>query len=85
VVFRALPDSRVERVIIETGVHHDGMVEVTKGLRAGELVVSRGQAWLTDGQGVVLRHADGTLATRAPTGPPLPDVAGSGDEPVNVP
>lgn len=84
VVFRALEDDRVQRVVIETGVHHDGMVEVTKGISAGDLIVSRGQAWLTDGQKVVLRQPDGTLATRAPSGGKLPAVAGSADEATNL-
>ncbi len=80
VVFRAVSDSRVERVVVQTGTHHDGMVEITKGLRSDDLVISRGQAWLSDGQKVVLRHPDGTLASQ-----PLPAVAGSAGEPTNVP
>jgi hypothetical protein len=44
------------------------------------LIVSRGQAWLTDGQKVVPRHPDGTLASQ-----PLPPVAGGTEENTNVP
>ena len=80
VVFRAVADSRVERVVIKTGIHHDGMVEITEGLTTEDLIISRGQAWLADGQKVVLRHPDGTLAVHA-----LPAVAGSADEPANLP
>jgi membrane fusion protein (multidrug efflux system) len=80
VVFRAVADSRVERVIVKTGVHHDGMVEITSGLLPGNLIIARGQAWLTDGQKVALRHPDGTLVTRS-----LPAVAGGGDEAANLP
>ena len=70
VVFRFGAGNRVERVVIETGTHREGFVEVVKGLAAGDLVVSRGQARLTDGQIVVPRHPDGTLLGRR-----LPDVA----------
>jgi len=71
-VFRAIPDDEVERVLIETGVHQDGYVEVTRGLAPGDLVVSRGQARLIDGQRVVARNPDGSLARI-----PVPDVAGA--------
>jgi membrane fusion protein (multidrug efflux system) len=72
VVFRAVAESRVERRVIEVGEHHDGMVEVVRGLAAGDLVVLRGQAALTDGQLVAPRNADGTSA-----GASIPDVAGA--------
>ncbi len=72
VVFRAGSDNRVERVVIETGIHDDGYVEVVRGLRAGDLVVSRGHAQLVDGERIVPRNADGTLVAR-----PIPDVAGA--------
>lgn len=74
VVFRMLADDRVERRVIETGVHRDGMLEVTRGLEPGDRIVSRGQAWLTDGQRVTPRNPDGTLAGRS-----LPPVAEEGD------
>jgi membrane fusion protein (multidrug efflux system) len=72
VVFRAGADDHVERVVIETGVHEDGYVEVVRGLRAGDLVVSRGHAQLVDGERIVPRNADGTLVTKS-----IPDVAGA--------
>ena len=67
-------------MVIKTGIHHDGMVEITEGLTTEDLIISRGQAWLADGQKVVLRHPDGTLAVHA-----LPAVAGSANEPANLP
>jgi membrane fusion protein (multidrug efflux system) len=72
VVFRAAADSRVERRVIEVGAHHDGMVEVVRGLEPGDLVVLRGQAALSDGQLVTPRNADGTSV-----GIRTPDVAGA--------
>ena len=39
VVFRAVGD-RVERLVIEPGVHHRGYVEVVRGLSPGDLIVS---------------------------------------------
>jgi membrane fusion protein (multidrug efflux system) len=73
VVFRALPDNRVERRVIEIGAHHDGMVEIMKGLAAGDMVVLRGQAALVDGALVSPRNVDGTAIGSA-----TPDVAGAG-------
>jgi membrane fusion protein (multidrug efflux system) len=72
VVFRAGSDNLVERVVIETGIHDNGYVEVVSGLRAGDLVVSRGHARLVDGERIMPRNADGTLVV-----PPIPDVAGA--------
>jgi membrane fusion protein (multidrug efflux system) len=73
VVFRALPGNRVERRVIETGVHHEGRVEVVRGLEAGDLVVLRGQAGLADGQLVAPRNADGSVV-----GTLAPDVVEAG-------
>jgi membrane fusion protein (multidrug efflux system) len=61
VVFRANGKNRVERVVIETGMYHEGYVEVVKGLAPGDRIVSRGQARLFQGQQVVPRNPDGTL------------------------
>jgi len=82
VVFLMQEDDRVERRVIETGLHHDGMIEVTAGIEPGDRVVSRGQAWLTDGQRVTPRDRSGTLATRS-----LPPVAeeGDGERAANLP
>lgn len=60
IVFRLRPDERVERVKVEPGVVGDGWVEVQKGLRAGDVVVIRGQTRLAEGLAVSVRRADGT-------------------------
>jgi membrane fusion protein (multidrug efflux system) len=70
IVFRALPDNRVERRVIEVGEHHDGMIEVVKGLVPGDLVVLRGQSALSDGELIAPRNEDGS---QAPGGTPPPD------------
>jgi membrane fusion protein (multidrug efflux system) len=72
VVFRTNGDHRVERVVVETGTHREGWVEVVRGLSPGELVVSRGQTLLQDGDRVTPREPDGTLAgaPRAPEAEP---------------
>jgi RND family efflux transporter MFP subunit len=48
-------DGLALRRAVALGTHHDGMVEVTSGLTAGEQVVSQGQEALTDNERVVLR------------------------------
>jgi membrane fusion protein (multidrug efflux system) len=66
VVFRAADGGDyVERVLVRTGSHREGMVEITSGLAPGELVVTRGQAGLVDGAAISPRNADGTVATTA--------------------
>jgi membrane fusion protein (multidrug efflux system) len=49
VVFTMNGSDRVRRVTVETGVHQAGWVEVRRGIETGELVVTQGQARLTDG------------------------------------
>ena len=68
--FRVDGQNRAERIVIETGVYHEGYVEVVKGLARGDMIVSRGQARLADGQLVVPRNPDGSLVSR-----PMPGVA----------
>jgi len=80
VVFRIGAENRVERIMVETGVHEAGYVEISHGVEPGDTVVSRGQTWLSDGDLVTPRHPDGTLATR-----PLPDVAGGAESQERVP
>jgi membrane fusion protein (multidrug efflux system) len=80
VVFRAADGNRVQRVVIETGVHREGRVEVVHGVSVGDLVVSRGQSTLADGDLVTPRHPDGTLAERK-----LPPVAGGSERAESVP
>jgi membrane fusion protein (multidrug efflux system) len=47
-VFVALGD-RAERREVTTGVIDDRQIEITSGVRGGELVITRGQAGLEDG------------------------------------
>ena len=61
IVFRTLAENKVQRVVVTTGAHRDGLVEVASGLAAGDVVVTRGQASLIDGALVSPRHPDGTL------------------------
>jgi len=60
VVFRMTEGERVERILVETGTHEDGSVEVVKGLSPGDVVVSRGHAALVDGARVAPRQPDGS-------------------------
>lgn len=62
VVFVLADGHRVERRQIEVGAFHDGWVEATSGVRAGDRVVVRGQSRLVDGSPVDVRNADGTPA-----------------------
>lgn len=70
VVFRLGSDGRVERRVVETGIQRSGVIEVRSGLEPGDRVVARGHASLVDGERVVPRAPDGSLAD-----PPMPDVA----------
>jgi membrane fusion protein (multidrug efflux system) len=62
VVFRVQGD-RVERKIIEAGVHIDGTIEVVSGLAGGDLIVRRGHTRLIDGSLVAARNPDGSSVT----------------------
>ena len=68
-VFRVKPDSRVELVPVETGIRHEGIVEIVAGLSAGDRVVSAGQQKIGPGSKVM------------PFGTPPPSAAPSGDGP----
>jgi len=46
--------------VIQTGVHHDGTVEVVSGLEVGQRIVARGHATLVEGQLVAPRNIDGS-------------------------
>jgi membrane fusion protein (multidrug efflux system) len=72
VVFRAIADDRVQRVVVETGAYHDGQIEIARGLAAGDRIVLRGHFRLSDGQRVSSRSVDGE-----PVGATDPEVAGS--------
>jgi len=62
VVFRVTPDLRVERRVIETGIHREGRVEVRSGLAPGDRVVTRGHYALVSGAKVTVRGKDGRPA-----------------------
>jgi membrane fusion protein, multidrug efflux system len=73
IVFRATRDNKVERVVVKTGVHKEGLVEIASGLRPDDVVVTRGQAGLTDGLPVSPRNPDGTpLASVDSNAPDVP-------------
>ena len=61
VVFLLIDQSRVERRVIQTGVHRDGEVEVVEGLAPGDWVVIRGHYSLVDGVVVQPQGRDGSL------------------------
>ena len=58
VVFVLGPDDRVERRLVQPGGFQEGRVEITKGLRAGDRVLTRGHADLLDGQQVRVYAGD---------------------------
>jgi membrane fusion protein (multidrug efflux system) len=68
VVFRVDGDGTAERVVIQTGRHHDGAVEVVSGLDPRDRVVTRGHTELSDGVRVAVQAADGapTAVSSAP-------------------
>jgi membrane fusion protein, multidrug efflux system len=76
VVFRVGADRRAERVVVETGLHQNGAVEIVKGLARNDHVIVRGQARLVHGQPVVARNPDGTPAVDAL--PPVADAMDAG-------
>jgi membrane fusion protein (multidrug efflux system) len=73
VVFRSVEGTRVERLVIKTGVVKDGRIEVVEGLAPGDKVVIRGHMALVDGAVVTVRGTDGK--------PIEPDVASQKAEP----
>jgi membrane fusion protein (multidrug efflux system) len=44
--------SRAERRVVTTGIENDDRIEVTSGVRAGELVITRGHIALVDGAAI---------------------------------
>ena len=62
IVFLFTDGDRVERRIVETGVHQGGAIEIVEGLEGGELVVTRGHQDLIDGALVAARNPDGSRA-----------------------
>ena len=57
-VFRVV-EGKVARVKVEIGQRRDGKVEITKGLGAGDVVVTAGQLKLRDGTPVTIINANG--------------------------
>ena len=64
VVFRLGREERVERLVIATGAHHEGLVEVKEGLRPGDRIVVQGHYGLVHGGRVEPRSPEGELAER---------------------
>ncbi|MFP6563381.1 MAG: efflux RND transporter periplasmic adaptor subunit [Myxococcota bacterium] len=60
-------DDRVRRLRIETGIYHEGLVEIQADVAVGDFVVVRGQGELIHGSSVSLRNADGSPAAMATT------------------
>ncbi len=75
IAFRLGPERRVERLLIETGVHVDGLVEVSQGLAVGDRVIVRGHYALVDGAVVEPRTPDGKPAGSVAGAPPSPETA----------
>jgi membrane fusion protein (multidrug efflux system) len=59
VAFRLVDGDRVERVVLTTGVFHEGYVEIVAGAEVGDVVVVRGHARLVDGAAVEVRTPTG--------------------------
>lgn len=76
-LFRLIDGDRVERIMVQPGIHLDSWVEVEGNLFPGDRVVVRGQRRLVDGGAVSLRTRDGSLektsrdvAAPSPSRPP---------------
>jgi membrane fusion protein (multidrug efflux system) len=80
VLFRIASGNRVERLVVETGVHQEGLVEVKDLLAPGEHIVVRGQRDLVDGGLVSLRTRDGRPVDDGArvAAPGLPPAGGTG-------
>ena len=68
VLYRLVEGNRVERIVVESGVLTDGMVEIKEGLSVGDFVIARGQEQISDGGVVSLRSTEGEPV-------PIPNVA----------
>ena len=58
-VYRLIDGNRVQRRVIETGIHREGNAEVVSGLELGDRVVARGHHALVDGTLVMPTSPDG--------------------------
>ena len=63
VLYRLVEGNRVERIVVESGVLRNGMVEIKEGLSVGDYVVARGQEQVSDGGVVSLRSTEGEPAS----------------------
>jgi membrane fusion protein (multidrug efflux system) len=59
VVFTVTPDDKARRVLVKTGMQHEGKIEIVTGLAAQDQVVVRGHAVLVDGAPVTRRSPEG--------------------------
>jgi len=55
-LYRVAGGDRVERVAIQTGVHHAGRIEIRGPVAAGDWIVQRGHGGLADGMVVAVRE-----------------------------
>ncbi len=70
VVFRVNGEGTAQRLVVETGAHLDGAVEVLQGLAPEDRVVTRGHTDISDGVRVAVRSADGADPTAVSSAPP---------------
>ncbi|MDJ0787470.1 MAG: efflux RND transporter periplasmic adaptor subunit [Myxococcota bacterium] len=61
VVFVTREGNVAERLVVETGLHRDGWVEIAEGLEVDDRVITRGHAGLVGGAIVSPRNPDGSL------------------------
>jgi membrane fusion protein (multidrug efflux system) len=66
-VFR-IQDGKAFRVKVSVGQRREGMVEITSGLAAGELIVTAGHLKLRDGVPVIVNEANGRAAAASAPG-----------------
>ncbi|MEX2208336.1 MAG: efflux RND transporter periplasmic adaptor subunit [Myxococcota bacterium] len=62
--------TRVERRVVQLARIKDGQAEIASGIGAGDRVVVRGHAALTDGERIIARNADGTPVVASSTAQP---------------
>ena len=74
-VWRLGEGNVAERVPVEVGAHQEGLVEIVRGVRAGDVIVSAGTHKVT--QGAVVRPVAPTLA-EPPAAAPGPAPVGAG-------
>ena len=72
-VFLAQPDNTVKKSIVTTGIDTGDMVEILTGVAEGDLVVTKGQSYLSDGEAVEILNASSDETTNDTTGETTPD------------